>query len=103
MDAILFIGFHVVMMAVFFILGVYQFSQIDDTHKYKRIDRLRSALPISELDIDETELRELIRAERYTDARHRLMTVADVDKFTAQSIIDTLKKQEYRPYHTSDD
>jgi len=100
MDVILFIGFHVVMMSIFFVVGIYQFAQIDDKRKRHHAERLRSTLSIDELDIDEAELRELVRAERYDDAIDRLIAVAEVDRFTAQSAIETLKQQEYKPYTT---
>jgi len=103
MDVILFIGFHVGMMSLFFVIGIYLFSQVDDKRKRQEVDRLRGAVPIAELEIDEAELRELVRAERYEDAVERLVTMAEVDRFTAQSAVESLKKQEYRPYYTSSD
>jgi hypothetical protein len=102
MDAILFIGFHVVMMTIFLVMGIYQFGQIEDKDKRRRVDRTRTTIPIAELDIDEAALRHLVRAEQYDNAVQQLMADADVDKFTAQSIVETLKKQEYRPYISTD-
>jgi len=100
-DVILFIGFHVVMMSLFFVVGIYQFAQIDDKRKRDHVDRGLQGLPLDEIEIDESELRELVRAERYEEAINRLVAEADVDRFTAQSAIESLKKQEYRPYFTN--
>lgn len=103
MDVILFFGFHLVIMAIFFVFGIYQFAQIEDKRKRHHAPTLRSTLMIGELDIDESELRELVREERYEDAMQRLMSVAELDQFTAKSAIEILKKQEYRPYHVRRD
>lgn len=103
MDILLVIGFNLILMSAFFVLGIYQFLQIDDKQKRRPADRLRSAVLVSELDVDEGELRELVRDERYTDAIQRLITDADVDRFTAEAMIEALKKQEYRPFFHRND
>lgn len=100
MDIFLFIGFNILMMSAFFIVGIYQFSQIEEKHKRHPVDRLRNQIALTEFDVDEEALRQLVRDEQYEDAVQHLMTQAEVDRYTAQSTIETLKKQEYRPYHT---
>jgi hypothetical protein len=100
MDIVLFIGFNMLLMSAFFLLGIYQFAQIEDKRKRRPVGRLRSAVLVSELGINEAELRQLVRDEHYDDAIHRLITDADVDRFTAEVAIEALKQQEYRPYVT---
>jgi hypothetical protein len=95
----LFIGINLLIMSVFFIVGIYLFLQVEDKQKRQPADRLRGAVLVSEMDVDETELRQLVRDERYTDAIQRLITEAEVDQFTAEVTIEALKKQEYRPFY----
>ena len=94
----MFIGINLVIMSALFAVGIYLFLQIDDKQKRQPVDRLRGAVLVSEMDIDEVELRQLVRDERYTDAIQRLITEAEVDQFTAEATIEALKKQEYRPF-----
>jgi hypothetical protein len=103
MSIMLFIGFNLLIMSTFFVLGIYQFLQIEDKQKRRPADRLRRAVLVSELDVDESAVRQLVRDERYTDAIQRLITDADVDRFTAEAMIEVLKKQEYRPFFQRSD
>ena len=94
----LFIGINLLIMSAFFGVGIYLFLQIEDKQKRQPVDRLRGAVLVSELGVDEVELRQMVRDERYTDAIQRLITDAEVDQFTAEVTIEALKKQEYRPF-----
>lgn len=85
-------------MSAFFIVGIYLFLQIEDKQKRNPVDRLRRAVLVSELGVDERELRQMVRDEQYSDAIQRLITDAEVDRFTAEATIEALKKQEYRPF-----
>lgn len=100
MDIVVVIAVNVMMMSAFFLVGIYQFLQIEDKKKRRPVDRLRSSIMVSELIVDEVALRQLVRDERYVDAVQHLIDYADVDRFTAEAAIETLKQQEYRPYFT---
>ena len=93
MTLLLLIGCNVLLMCAFFVVGMYQFMQIDDKRKRRPSDRLRPPLALVDLELDLAELRELVGAERDDEARQRLMQAADVDRFTAESAIKGLKKQ----------
>lgn len=101
MDILLFISCNLLMMSAFFLVGMHQFMQVDDKRKARSADRLRRPFSLMDPGLDAAELRELVRAERYDEALQRLMNAADVDRFTAESVIERLKKQECRPYQTS--
>ena len=93
MTLLLLIGCNVLLMSAFFVVGMYQFMQIDDKRKRRPSDRLRPPLALADLELDLAELRELVGAERDDEARQRLMQAADIDRFTAESAIKGLKKQ----------
>ena len=93
MTLLLFIGCNVLLMSAFFVVGMYQFMQVDDKRKRRPVDRLRPPLALADSELDLAELRELVGAERDDEARQRLMQAADVDRFTAESAIEGLKKQ----------
>lgn len=101
MVILLFISCNLLMMSAFFLVGIHQFMQVDDKRKVRSAGRLRRPLSLMDPRLDTAELRELVRAERYDEALQRLMNAADVDRFTAESAIEGLKKQECRPYQTS--
>ena len=103
MNVMLFIGFNLLIMSAFFVMGIVLFLQTEDKQKRRPDDRLRGAVRVSELGVDEGELRQLVRDERYSDAIQRLISDADVDRFTAEVAIEALKKQEYRPFFHRDD
>lgn len=103
MDFVVFIGFNIMMMSVFFVVGIYQFMRIEDKRKHLPAQRLRGKMIVSELDVDEAELRQLVRDEQYDTAIQHLIEYGDVDRFTAEIAIESLKQQEYRPYHSSDE
>ena len=98
MHIAIFIAINLLIMSAFFGVGIYLFLQVEDKQKRRPVDRLRGAVLVSEMDVDEVELRQLVRDERYTDAIQRLITDAEVDQFTAEATIEALKKQEYRPF-----
>ena len=93
MVILLFIGLNLLVMGALFAVGVYQFMQIDDKCKRRPADRRRSPLALVDVDVDAAELRELVCAERDDEARQKLMMAANVDRFTAESAIERLKKQ----------
>ena len=101
MDILLFISCNLLRMSAFFLVGIHQFMEVDDKRKGRSAGRLRRPLSLRDPRLDAAELRELVRAERYDEALQRLMNAADVDRFTAESAIEGLKKQECRPYQTS--
>ncbi len=96
MDILLFISCNLLLMSAFFLAGMYQFMQVDDKRKRQPADRLRRPLSLIDLELDAAEFQELVRAERYDEALQGLMKAADVDRFTAESVIEGLKKQECR-------
>jgi len=98
----MFIGINFLIMSTFFGIGIYLFMQVEEKRKRHPADRLRGAVLVSEMDVDEIELRQLVRDERYTDAIQRLIHDAEVDQFTAEATIEALKKQEYRPFFRRD-
>lgn len=82
---ILFILVNILLMGTFFAFGVYQFMQIEAKRKCRNL--------LAEASLDEAELSALIRAERYDEARSRLMRQADVDRYTAESALEQLGKR----------
>lgn len=100
MDILVVIAINVIMMSALFVVGIYQFLQIEDKKKRRPMDRLRTSVMVAELDVDEVTIRRLVRDERYADAVQHLIDYAEVDRFTAQATVETLKQQEYRPYRT---
>lgn len=103
MHIAIFIAINLLIMSAFFGVGIYLFLQVEDKQKRRPVDHLRGAVLVSEMDVDEVELRQLVRDERYTDAIQRLIHDAEVDQFTAEATIEALKKQEYRPFFKRND
>lgn len=101
MDLLLFISCDFLMMSAFFLVGMHQFMQMDDKRKVRSADRRRRPFSLLAPGLDAAELRELVRAERYDEALQRLMNAADVDRFTAEAVIESLKKRECRSYQIS--
>ncbi len=82
---VLFIVVNLVLMASLFAFGMYQFMQIEEKRK-------RSKLLI-DAGLDMAELQALVGADRHDEAVSRLMSAADVDRFTAESTLARLKER----------
>ncbi len=80
---VLFIIANIVLMTALFAVGVYQFLQVEEKRKRRRL--------LERGELDEAELRELLRAERHEEALARLMLAADVDRFTAEAALASLE------------
>lgn len=82
---VLFILANLLLMASLFAFGMYQFMQIEEKRK-------RSKLLI-DAGLDLAELQALVGADRHDEAVRRLMSAADVDRFTAESAVAQLKER----------
>ena len=83
---VLIILVNILLMGTLFAFGVYQFMQIEAKRKCRKL--------LLEASLDEADLSALMRAERYEEALSRLMQRADVDRFTAESALEQLSKQQ---------
>lgn len=103
-DILLLIILNLVMMAVLFVVGIQQFQKISDKPKGQANKKLalRRRFALSDFNINEEELRQLVRDEAYDLAIQRLMAQTDIDRFAAESAIESLKKEAYRPYYKQD-
>jgi hypothetical protein len=81
---VLFIVANLLLMAALFAFGVYQFMQVEEKRKRSRL--------LADAGIDTAELEALVQADRLDEARDRLMKDADVDQFTAGSVVAQLKE-----------
>ena len=81
---VLFIVVNLLLMATLFAFGVYQFMQVEEKRKRRRL--------LTDAGIDTAELQALVQADRLDEARDRLMIAADVDQFTAESAVAQLKE-----------
>ena len=79
---VLFIAANLLLMATLFAVGMYQFMQIEEKRKRRRL--------LTEAGVDVAELRALAVADRRDEAVSRLMREADVDRFTAESTVAKL-------------
>lgn len=82
MSLLLFFALNLVLMAALFAYGVYQFMQVEEKRKGRRI--------LAEANLDARELQALVQAERHEEALARLMGAADVDRFTAEAALAEL-------------
>lgn len=85
MALLLFIVINLVLMTTLFLFGVYQFMQVEEKRKCNQL------LLDSRVDFD--DLQSLLRQDRYEEARQRLVSVAEVDPFTAESVLEQLMRQ----------
>ena len=85
MQLIIIVGFNLVLMLSFFLIGVYLFMQVDEKGKRHPL-LLDSQVDIAELDA-------MLQAKRYEDALQRLMQVAEVDRFTAETALAQLENR----------
>lgn len=99
MSFLLLIGLNILLMVVCFAVGIYQFLQIQDKRKRQDQWHRRTGGMIREFEIDETEIRQLVRNEQYEQAVKHLMHHAEVDQFTALSAVEQIKQEEYVPYY----
>lgn len=86
MQLIIIVGFNLVLMLSFFLIGVYLFMQVDE--KVKRHSLLLDS------QVDFAELDAMLQAKRYEDALQRLMQVAEVDRFTAETALKQLQRRQ---------
>ena len=89
MTLLIFLALNLLLMIGLFLVGVYLFLQVEDKRK-------RNKLRLLDSSVDMSELREMLRAERHDEALQRLMQADDIDRFTAESAIEGLKRQESR-------
>ena len=83
MSILLFFVFNLILMATLFAFGVYQFMQVEEKRKRRRL--------LADASLDAAELRALLQAERHDEALTRLMRAADVDFYTAESVLKQLE------------
>ena len=81
---VLLIVINVALMTTLFLYGVYQFMQVEEKRKRNQL-QLDSRTDIAELEA-------LMSQDRYEEALQRLMSVADVDRYTAESALEQLKR-----------
>ena len=79
MTILVFFVFNLLLMSAVFVYGMYQFMQVEEKRKRRKL--------LAEAALDEAELASLLEAERYDDALSRLMSAADVDRFTAEAAL----------------
>ncbi|MCY4062435.1 MAG: hypothetical protein OXG53_08705 [Chloroflexi bacterium] len=82
---VIFIVANLLLMAALFAFGMYQFMQVEEKRKRSRL--------LTDAGIDVTELQALVGADRQEEAVTRLMSAADVDRFTAESTVANLKER----------
>lgn len=79
---VLFIVANLVLMAALFAFGMYQFLQVEEKRKRSRL--------LSDAGVDVAELQALLVEDRQEEAVSRLMSAAEVDRFTAESTLAKL-------------
>ncbi len=85
---VLFIVANLLLMAALFAVGMYQFMQVEEKRKRSRL--------LTDAGVDVAELQALLGADRQEEAVNRLMSAADVDRFTAESTVARLKERGVR-------
>lgn len=83
---VLFIVVNLLLMASLFAFGMYQFMQIEEKRKRRKL--------LIDAGLDMAELQALVVADRYDEAVSRLMSAAEVDRFTAESTVARLRERE---------
>lgn len=76
---VLFIVVNLLLMASLFAFGMYQFMQVEEKRKHSKL--------LLDAGVDTAELQALVVADRQEEAVNRLMSAADVDRFTAESTL----------------
>ncbi len=82
---VLFIVVNLLLMATLFAFGMYQFMQVEEKRKRSKL--------LLDAGLDLTELQALMGDDRHDEAVKRLMSAADVDRYTAEATLDQLKNQ----------
>lgn len=82
---VFFIVANLLLMAALFAFGMYQFMQVEEKRKRSRL--------LTDAGVDVAELQALLGADRQEEAVSRLMSAADVDRFTAESTVAKLKER----------
>lgn len=82
MTILVFFIFNLLLMGAVFFYGVYQFMQVEEKRKRRRL--------LTHIALDESELSALRQSERYDEAILRLMRAADIDRFSAESALAQL-------------
>ena len=85
MHLLLFIVINVMLMSGLFLFGVYLFMQVEEKRKRNQL--------LLDSRADVAELETLLSQDRYEEALQRLMSAAEVDRFTAESALKQLKKE----------
>ena len=84
MTVLVFFVFNLLLMSAVFLYGMYQFMQVEEKRKRRDIFALAA--------LDEAALSSLIKTEGYDKARARLMASANVDRFTAETVLDYISQ-----------
>lgn len=82
---VLFIVANLLLMATLFAFGMYQFMQVEEKRKRSKL--------LLDAGLDITELQALVGADKHDEAVSRLMSAADVDRFTAESTVARIKER----------
>ena len=82
---VLFIVVNLLLMATLFAFGMYQFMQVEEKRKRSKL--------LLDAGLDVAELQALVGADKYDEAVSRLMSAADVDRFTAESTVARIKER----------
>ena len=82
---VLFIVANLLLMAALFAFGMYQFMQVEEKRKRSRL--------LTDAGVDVAELQTLLGEDRQEEAVSRLMSAADVDRFTAESAVAKIREQ----------
>lgn len=82
---VLFIVLNLLLMAALFAYGMYQFMQVEEKRKRGKL--------LIDAGLDLAELQALLSADRHDEAVNRLMSAADVDRFTAESTLARMKQR----------
>ena len=83
---LVFIALNLLLMLTLFLVGVYLFMQVEEKRKQNK-------LRLFESNVDMTELRAMLQAQRHDEALQRLMQVEDVDRYTAERALEMLRQQ----------
>ncbi len=86
MMLLVFIALNLLLMLTLFLVGVYLFMQVEEKRKQNK-------LRLFESNVDMTELRAMLQAQRHDEALQRLMQVEDVDRYTAERALEMLRQQ----------
>ena len=83
---LVFIALNLLLMVTLFLVGVYLFMQVEEKRKQNKFRLFES-------NVDITELRAMLQAQRHDEALQRLMQVEDVDRYTAERALEALRQR----------